>query len=127
MATSNRRVCLVPRLTPSAPPPATASIAVPASPSRAARGIKRPRRFDDFQCVDDAVLRPTAESATSEVSSDMTELANKPPAALKSIIKILRAENAALRERLESEQGRGRSLAEGLERAVRDYHAAALP
>ena len=78
--------------------------------------------------MDDAVLRPSAESpALPEVSPDMTELANKPPAALKSIIKILRAENAALRERLESEQSRGKSLAQGLERMVREYHAAALP
>ncbi|KAF0307628.1 hypothetical protein FJT64_021063 [Amphibalanus amphitrite] len=81
----------------------------PTSPSRSAkgrfsRGIKRPKRYDDFQCVDDA---PRGTSPVPDAgSSDMTELANKPPAALKSIIGILRTENAELRSRLEAEQGR---------------------
>ncbi|KAF0307629.1 hypothetical protein FJT64_021063 [Amphibalanus amphitrite] len=76
----------------------------PVPPRRFSRGIKRPKRYDDFQCVDDA---PRGTSPVPDAgSSDMTELANKPPAALKSIIGILRTENAELRSRLEAEQGR---------------------
>ncbi|XP_043233121.1 uncharacterized protein LOC122387225 isoform X2 [Amphibalanus amphitrite] len=95
----------------------------PTSPSRSAkgrfsRGIKRPKRYDDFQCVDDA---PRGTSPVPDAgSSDMTELANKPPAALKSIIGILRTENAELRSRLEAEQGRLGRLVDDVERLVGD-------
>ncbi|XP_043233187.1 zinc finger protein 233-like isoform X6 [Amphibalanus amphitrite] len=99
----------------------TSQKAAPASPSRSAkgrasRGIKRPKRYDDFQCVDDA---PRGTSPVPDAgSSDMTELANKPPAALKSIIGILRSENAELRSRLEAEQGRLGRLVDDVERLV---------
>ncbi|XP_043212487.1 uncharacterized protein LOC122376646 [Amphibalanus amphitrite] len=110
--------------------------AAPASLSRAAevrasRGIKRPKRYDDFECADDAPQRPLeaapspAAAAAAGASPDMTELANKPPAALKSIIGILRTENAELRSRLEAEQGRGSRLVEDIERLVGKYRAGA--
>ncbi|XP_037089932.1 uncharacterized protein LOC119110273 [Pollicipes pollicipes] len=114
--------------------------------SRSVRGIKRPKRFDDFQCPDGTPVRAgVLESAANPLAGcdaqtgvttpgppvvaagDMTELANKQPAALKAIIRILREENQHLRGMLETERGRAQQLAAGVERLVRGYRDGTSP